>query len=126
MNCIILDTATILPICLAEYKLYLIPTGFVYQYDTSVGVCRGGDSPENGAGQTKYYDSLCKSRCSGDSTCTGFATGGSMCATYFSVGAVGYGNPAYTCFMKTGWMQFRIYNVLNLILDANQFLGYVR
>ena len=68
-----------------------------------MGLCRGGNSPENNAGEEQYFGYNCKDRCDNNNACTGYSLDGEhgrLCATYTSVGATGHGNSIFTCFMK--------------------------
>ena len=79
-------------------------------YVTSMGPCRGGDSPENHAGLQSYSitHKACRERCNMNSKCTGFTlhvSNANHCETYTSIGATGTGNhwhSSYTCYMKIG------------------------
>ena len=76
-----------------------------HQYGSSAGECRGGNSPENVAGQKVYEDRDCRDRCNMDSGCTGYVlpeNGDNWCETYSSIGATGNGDSKYACYMKQG------------------------
>lgn len=75
----------------------------VEEYTVSQGVCRGGNNPENNAGEQVYYDQNCKDHCDMTTTCTAYdldQLGLIGCATYTSVGATGDGSDNFICYMK--------------------------
>ena len=89
------------------------PTG---NYVRSQGECRGGDSPADYAGredQGKNRDS-CETICDADMLCTGYMitvdSGDNRCFTYTSRNAVGDGNSALYCYMKSKSSQSTLYN----------------
>ena len=90
------------------------PTG---NYERSQGYCRGGDSPEDNAGQ-EYQGSnrdSCDTICDADMQCTGYIITvdsgmSSSCYTYTSRNAVGDGNSNYYCYMKSKSSQSTLYN----------------
>ena len=72
----------------------------------STGPCRGGSHPEYLAGEVRYYDRNCKSRCENDGSCNGYALAHSSsdfdgsCWTYTSLGVYGDGERGITCYSK--------------------------
>jgi len=71
-------------------------------YNTELGACRGGKSPNNNAGLKFYSNRNCESVCNDDDNCTGFVlpkTDSNWCETYTSVGIKG-DDRNYWCFIK--------------------------
>ena len=83
-------------------KNYICIIGYI----SSVGACRGGETPGNNAGLTFYRDRNCLNRCNQDSSCTGYTlpvNGANWCETFTSVGVTGDGRTGFQCFTKGNW-----------------------
>ena len=79
-------------------------------YSSTVGVCRGGESPGKKAGVRYDWDKKCKDLCDASVECAAYAfpVKGNWCATYTSRGAVGNGEKAYNCYTKSKDSQYLV------------------